>query len=200
MRVGILGGTFDPVHRGHLHIAMAALREAGLDQVLFLPTGDPPHKAPRACGEDRLQMLKLATANEARFKVSDMELRRPGPSYTIDTLREYKALYPADEIFYIIGADTLFQLRGWRSPDQVAALCEMLVFPRPGFEPSALKKEQALLSELYRLQSRLIQSPCLELSSSHVRQAVKKGEALIALVPPAVEAYILKNRLYLDGA
>ena len=140
MRLGIMGGTFDPIHIGHVAIARLACREAGLDRVIFLPDGDPPHKTPRAGGEHRLMMARLATAGEERFAVSDMELRRPGRTYTVDSLTALSAAYPGYELHYIIGSDTLFQFPTWKTAEKVARLCRMVVAPRPGDDGAAIRE------------------------------------------------------------
>ena len=196
MRLGIMGGTFDPVHIGHMQIARSAIQEAGLDHVLFLPDGDPPHKTPYASGTDRLMMLRLAIDGEPAFSVSDMELNRPGRTYTVDTLLELKREDPASELFYIIGSDTLYQFPAWKTAQQVAQLCKMLVVLRPGRFLEDVRQEQRRLFAEFGLCSLLLSQTGPDISSSRVRQAVGKGEDIRSLMPSRVFGYIIEKNLY----
>ena len=136
MRLGIFGGTFDPIHIGHLVVAQVALEEAQLDQVLFMPAGVNPLKAGRriTAGEHRLAMVRLAIAGHPQFAVSDWELRREGLSFTVDTLEHLRAEHPEDELFFIIGADNLHILPKWRSVERIVELATILAVTRPGFD------------------------------------------------------------------
>lgn len=196
MKLGIMGGTFDPIHLGHLHVARAALREGGLDRVLFLPGGDPPHKSPRTPANIRLEMVKLALGAEPNFATSDMEVRRSGRTYTVDTLLELKAENPDTDLVYLIGSDTLFLLPTWRAPEKVARLCSMLIVMRENDDEKAVRTQQERLREAYGLSSRLLCSRGLPISSSQVREALYRGEDISGLVPPQVAAYIKKQGLY----
>jgi len=198
MRLGIMGGTFDPVHRGHLAIARAALKEAGLDEVRFLPDGDPPHKTPGAPGEDRLRMVRLAVRGKPGLTVSDMELRRQGRTYTVDTLLQLKREEPGRELFYVVGSDTLFLFPTWRTAERVAGLCRMLVALRPGDGRAEVEAQRRAMHERYGLVSELLLETGPDISSSQVREAVRRGEDLGALVPPAVARHILRRGLYRD--
>jgi nicotinate-nucleotide adenylyltransferase len=196
MKLGIMGGTFDPIHLGHLHVARAALQEGGLDQVLFLPDGDPPHKSPKTPAKIRFEMVKIALEAEPEFAASDMEIKRRGRTYTVDTLLSLKTDMPKRELVYLIGSDTLFLFPTWRTPEKVARLCSMLVVMREGDEEKAVRAEQARLREIYNLNSRLLHARGLPISSSQVREALARGEDISGLVPANVAAYIKKQGLY----
>lgn len=203
MRLGIMGGTFDPIHRGHLDIARAAMAEAQLQEMLFLPDGDPPHKQPGAPKEDRLAMVRLAIAGIPGFFASDLELRRAGTTYTVDTLEELLSQEPGRELYYIIGSDTLKLFPTWKTAWKVAGLCRMLVAPRPGDDMQETRWFQRKLFAEYGLYSTLLSKagPCI--SSTMIRGLAQQGQPVDALVPAAVARYILEKGLYLkpgDGA
>lgn len=194
-RIGVLGGTFDPIHSGHLAAADAAIGCARLDRVIFVPAAQPPHRPPAAApAQERLEMCRLATAGQARFAVSDIELRRAGPSYTVDTLSEVGRLHPGDELFVILGWDAARLFHTWRSPDEVRAMASIVVVGRPG-STSPLKadlKSAGLEGEGVVL--------CLEstpdVSSSEIRHALEAGESIAGKVPAVVERYITAHFLY----
>ncbi len=196
MRLGIMGGTFDPVHVGHTQIARAALKEAGLDQVLFLPDGDPPHKTPFASGPDRLMMIRLAIGGEPAFAVSERELKRPGRTYSVDTLEELGRECPESILHYIIGSDTLYQFPTWKTAQRVAQLCRMIVVLRPGNLLEDVREEQRRLHAGYGLISTLLTEAGPDISSSQVRMAIKTGQDIRPFVHPAVFNYILQKNLY----
>ncbi len=196
MRLGIMGGTFDPVHVGHTQIARAALKEDGLDQVLFLPDGDPPHKTPFASGADRLKMIRLAIGGEPAFAVSERELNRAGRTYSVDTLTELKREWPESELHYIIGTDTLYQFPTWKTAQRVAQLCRMIVVLRPGNLLEDVREEQRRLHAGYGLISTLLTEAGPDISSSQVRMAIKTGQDIRPFVHPAVFNYILQKNLY----
>lgn len=188
MKTGILGGTFDPIHLGHIAAARAAMECAGLDRVLVIPTGVPPHRAPTVAGADaRLEMARLATAEDERLEVSDVELRRPGASYTVDTLRELHRAYPDDELFLILGWDAAKLLDTWHEPDEVRRLARLIVVTRPG------SGAPATTSEI------LCERPTPDISASRLRRALKRGERVARYVPEPVAEYIAKNRIYRDN-
>ncbi len=183
--IGLLGGTFNPIHYGHLLMAEAALRELKLDRIILMPDGDPPHKnediAPK---EDRLRMVKLAA--DGRFEVSAMEVDRPGKTYTVDTLEALHALHPDATFYVIIGADTLHEISRWRDAARVFTLCQFAAFAREG---SPLVDIPG--AEVVRLTS-----PIPEISATDIRQRVHRGYALEGLTPPVVADYIGACRLY----
>jgi nicotinate-nucleotide adenylyltransferase len=196
-RIGVLGGTFDPIHVGHVAAARAAMDCARLDRVIFMPTGRPPHRPPAAASaEHRLEMTRLATADEERFDVSDLELRRSGASFTSDTLRELRALYPHGELFLILGWDAARLFSSWHEPDQVCAMATIVVVARPGSgSPEASELEEAGLGGPDTIL-------CLEhtpnVSASAIREDVKRGRSIAGKVPPAVENYIASHNLYVE--
>jgi nicotinate-nucleotide adenylyltransferase len=195
MRIGVLGGTFDPVHEGHLAAAEAAIGCARLDRVLFVPAAQPPHRPPAIVpAEERLEMCRLATKGRAQFAVTDMELSRGGPSYTVDTLSELRRLHPGDELFLILGWDAARLFPSWRRPEEVRVLASIVVIGRPGSEapreadlkPAGLEGEGVVLCL----------EPTPDISSSEIRRALAAGESIAGLVPEAVERYITAHRLY----
>lgn len=196
MRLGIMGGTFDPIHQGHLFIARLAMEEADLDSMLFLPDGDPPHKRPGASAADRLAMVRLAIQDEQGFEDSDLELNRQGTTYTVDTLMHLKALCPEKQLYYVIGADTLQLFPTWKTAGKVATLCHMLVAPRPGLSLTLTQALQLQMLQEYGLSSTLLSQPGPEISSSQVRQHIRRQQPIDHLVPSQVMQYIASKGLY----
>lgn len=210
-RVGVLGGTFDPIHLGHLAVAEAAAAALALDRVRFVPAADPPHRpdSPRASGYHRLQMVRRAidAAADSRWEASDLELRRDGPSYSFDTLRAMHAEgLTAPQIFFVTGADAFAEIATWHRYPEVLDLAHFAVVGRPGREVADLR---ALLPELAdrmidpaRLNGAsaprivLIDAATPDVSSTAVRRRAAAGEPLDGLVPPAVAAYIAHHHLY----
>ena len=192
MNLGVLGGSFDPIHLGHLRAAELARTALGLDQVMFVPAHKSPHKpAPQAGGADRHTMACLATAGHEQFSVLDLELRRGGESYAVDTLAELKAARPGDELFLIVGSDSLPTLPAWRAAGRIFDLCTLAVVGRPGEASADVGRlEQA------GARVRVVRGPGLLVSSSEVRRCVGAGESVRYLVPDGVHDYITKRRLY----
>ena len=189
-RIGIFGGTFDPVHNTHCDIARAAAKQARLDRVFFVVAAHPPHKTEgvHAAPEQRLAMVQAATADLPRMEASALELHRDGTSYTVDTLREFGVLHPGADLFLIVGQDSLLDLPKWRSPEEILRRAHLLVAPRPtgGREiPEQLKDRYMLL-------------PFKEtaLSATEVRERIMAGEPFGHLVPPAVERLIREEGIY----
>lgn len=181
-----MGGTFDPIHLGHLRAAETAREALGLERVAFVPASVPPHRPPPASsGRDRFAMIALATAGQPAFVVSDAELDRPGPSYTVDTLRAWRRDRPSDEIVLLLGSDAFAEMKGWREADAVLELCRVAVVQRPGDRP--------LPDDASRLR---VDAPGLPVSSSDVRQRVKTGRSIRYLVPDTVADFIEKRGLY----
>jgi nicotinate-nucleotide adenylyltransferase len=193
-RVGVLGGCFDPIHNGHLVIAEAARVHGALDYVLFVPTGAPTHK-PRgtADAEQRYLMTVLATADHPAFLVSRLEIDRPGPSYTVDTLRALRATYPGVEFALIIGADMAVDFASWREPAAILELAHVMAANRPGVSRERLQRTLHL-PEARNMT--LLTVPDLQISSTELRARVKAGESLRYLTPEPVAAYIRKHGLY----
>jgi nicotinate-nucleotide adenylyltransferase len=189
MKLGLFGGSFDPVHLGHLLVARAAVEELGLDRLVFIPAAQSPFKADsrHAPGAERLRWLRLALAGEAGCEVDDSEIRRGGISYTVDTLRDYAQRFPAAELSYLIGADNVAKLPEWREPAALAGLAEFVVLPRPG---------QAELAFPAPFRGRYLRGFPLGVSSSQIRARVQAGLPVDQLVPPAVAEAIRGGGVY----
>ncbi|HLZ94769.1 MAG TPA: nicotinate-nucleotide adenylyltransferase [Candidatus Dormibacteraeota bacterium] len=195
MRLGILGGTFDPVHNGHVAVAEAAADCAQLDELVFVPTGSPPHRPPaEATPAQRLEMCKLAIAGDPRFAVSDVEVTREGPSYTVDTLLALRGANPHAELFLVLGWDAASQLRSWHRPDEVLALAPIVAVSRPGrAAPGESELKSAGLDPRRII---LCARPTPAVSGSEIRRALAAGRSIGGMVPPAVERYISAHHLY----
>ena len=191
MRICLFGGTFDPPHIGHLLIAQTVCEEENFDKILFVPSNQPPHKNRITDVEDRLSMLKLAVKENPKFEILDLEIKRGGVSYTIDTLKEAsdKIISENDELFYLIGSDSLLELRDWKSPREILKKCQVVVAIRPGFRPSDIP---AWI--LHKIQFANI--PRFEISSSNIRQRWMENKTIRYLVTLPVWEYINKNKLY----
>jgi nicotinate-nucleotide adenylyltransferase len=189
-----MGGTFDPVHHGHLSAASEVQAEFGLDEVVFVPTGQPWQKQAQTVSpaEDRYLMTVIATASNPRFSVSRCDLDRPGPTYTVDTLRDLRAQYGDDaELSFITGADALTQILSWRSPAELFALAHFVGVSRPGYEPVDTAGFPAGAVTV-------VEVPALAISSSDCRDRVGRGHPVWYLVPDGVVQYIEKRALYRD--
>jgi nicotinate-nucleotide adenylyltransferase len=192
-RLGILGGTFDPIHLGHLAIAEEVRGWQRLDAVLFIPAGDPPHKPhEQASAEHRARMVELAIADNPHFHLSRMELERPGVSYTVDTLRALRDRLPDTELFFILGADAAMEFFSWREPQAIMALAQVVAVSRPGFPEDALHRARAagMLATL---------APAVAISSTELRARARHGWSLRYLMPDPVAAYVREHGLYLDA-
>ena len=196
MRIGIMGGTLDPVHSGHIQIAQVVMQALQLDQVMLLPAGDPPHKLNPTLKTDRLNMARLAARDVPGMYVSDMEIEREGRTYTVDTLTELRRTRPDVCWYYIIGADTLDVLDTWRNFAEVAKLCEFAVVGRADEAVSVGRMRD--LEARYGAKFHPLDFCGPEISSTEIRRRAAQGEDISALVPPAVRDYILKNGLYLS--
>lgn len=189
MIVGIIGGTFDPIHLGHLRAAETAREALGLSLVLFTPTGQPPHRdVPRTPALDRWAMVCLATAPHACFEPLDVEINRPGLSYTIDTVEALRQMRPGDELALIVGSDTLAEMPSWKDPDRLVSLCRVAVVERPG----AVAKSGVPLPAW----AERVSGPALDISATMIRQRVAQGLSVRHLVPDAVADHIVKRGLY----
>jgi nicotinate-nucleotide adenylyltransferase len=194
-RIGLLGGTFDPIHRGHLEAAAAALDCARLDEVLLVPAGKPPHKrGARASPEDRLEMCRLAAEGRPGLEVWDWETRHRGPSYTIDTLRAFREQRPADEPFLVLGWDAARDLRSWRKPDEVLGLAGLVVVARPGLDSPTPDALRAAGIDPGRAILCLAGTP--DVAATRIRRRAARHESLDGLVPARVEDYIRERGLY----
>src|SRR3979490_1137822 len=198
MRIGVLGGTFDPIHFGHLAVAKAAIECANLARVLFVPSAQPPHRtAAVAPAEDRFAMTNLAVQGEPRFEVSDVEVRRGGRSYTVDTLNELHRAFPNDELFLILGWDAARLFRTWREPERVSELASLVTVDRPGMAPPTPSELAVLRLDPARVVNCHVPTP--DVSGSALRRAIASGQPVAGQLPPAVERYIAERHLYLDN-
>lgn len=196
---GIMGGTFDPIHNGHLLMAEAAMNQLALDEVLFIPDGDPPHKAELAPAEDRLKMVELAVAGRIGFRALDMEVRREGQTFTVDTLERLTADHPSDRFMYIVGADTLLVMETWRNFPRVASLLSgVACAPRVGVSAEAADRQRVNLKEKYNLNVSQLSMAPVDISSTEVRRMVARGLQIGRMVPQGVLEYIRERELYLD--
>ena len=219
LKLGLLGGSFNPIHNGHLTIASAVRDTLQLDQVLFIPTGDPPHKrdGSLAPAKDRYEMVRLAIADTPSFDLSDIEITRTGKSYSIDTIRVLERQFgPSTELYFIIGLDAFLDFHNWKAPLELLQTCQFVVVPRPGQSFRSLTKVP-LLPELDshalarldagQLAQLTIVTPscrgiiCLpiplcSISASDIRQRIRRKVALANMLPPPVESYILHHCLY----
>jgi nicotinate-nucleotide adenylyltransferase len=191
----VFGGTFDPIHVGHLAAARAAIECAHLDRVAIVPTGQPPHRpAAAANADDRLEMIRLATSDEEQLAVSDVELRRPGASFTSDTLRELRDLDPRAELFLILGWDAARLFRSWHEPDEVRKLAQVVVMARPGI--GSPQREDLEAAGLGGEQVVVCTATTPDVSASSIRRDIREGRSIAGKVPPAVERYIAARHLY----
>lgn len=195
MRIGIMGGTLDPVHNGHIEIARSVRAELGLDGVMLLPAGDPPHKKRESDKLDRLEMAKRAAAEFDWMFVSDLEIARKGTTYTVDTLHALKQKQPDAEWIYIIGADTLNILDSWRNFPEIARLCAFAAVSRPGV--SGERAYAALLKERYGAEITFTKASGPDISSTAIRARVAEGRSIRGLAPDSVCDYIREKGLYL---
>jgi nicotinate-nucleotide adenylyltransferase len=201
-KIGIMGGTFNPIHHGHLVTAQEALDQFELNRVIFIPTGSPPHKVEDllADAEDRYLMAEIATTSNSSFFVSRMEIDRKGKSYTVDTVKQLRKIYGMDrELFFITGADAILEILSWKDTDEIVALAKFIAATRPGYDISKIK---SLKSTLFRSQEEadervfIMEIPALAISSTDIRKRMKDCRSINYLVPEGVSNYILKHGLY----
>ena len=196
-KIGIMGGTFNPVHNAHLIIAENALEEFGLDKIMFLPNAMPPHKemdfyiSPDA----RYELVEAAVSDNERFFVSDFEIARGGKSYTVDTLKAFKEMYKGDELYFIIGGDSLRDFNKWYCPEEIAKLCTLLVYPREDID---IKEHILEISKTYDATIFEIRAPRFDISSSMIRQRIRDGKTIKYLVPQKVLDKIFENKYYIE--
>ncbi|WP_420038410.1 nicotinate-nucleotide adenylyltransferase [Leucobacter komagatae] len=191
-RVGVMGGTFDPIHHGHLVAASEVAKSFDLDEVVFVPTGEPWQKSNVSESEHRYLMTVIATASNPQFTVSRVDVDRDGPTYTVDTLRDLKQLMPDAELFFISGADAVQQIVSWKDVEQLWELAHFIAVSRPGHELS--------LSGLSHDNVSLLEIPALSISSTDCRERVSRGYPVWYLVPDGVVQYIAKHGLYSEEA
>ncbi len=193
-KIGLFGGTFNPVHCGHVEMARQVLEEFGLDEVWMLPSGHPPHKTHVASAQHRVAMLRLAVKGVRGLSVCELEVHRAGHTYTVDTLTELAERYPRVAFFYIVGADTLFELCTWKCAEQVMRMVTFLCVGRSGY--SGLAAEAERLQQTCGARIELANCEGGNVSSTLVRMRVQKGMSIDGLVPPEIEEYIKAHGLY----
>ncbi|MBU3958227.1 MAG: nicotinate-nucleotide adenylyltransferase [Candidatus Omnitrophica bacterium] len=192
MKIGILGGTFNPIHIGHLILAEETREKLSLDRIIFVPTNLPPHKdnSDIIPAQMRITMVKLAIQGNKYFLTSDIEIKRDGRSYTIDTIKEFKKKYPRDELYFIIGSDLLMYLDDWKDLNEIIKMVNFIVATRPAYP---LEKMPAYIST--------IPIRAVDISGFEIRKAIRKNKSFRYLVPGSVYKYIIKNKLYTwDGS
>ena len=198
MNIGVLGGTFDPVHNGHLIVAEETRARLDLTETLWVPAGQPPLKTntPISAVEHRVQMVRLAITDKPYFKLSTMEIERAGPSYTVDTIAELQGnLGAGNELFFILGWDNLDELPRWRQPSRLIKMCRLVAVPRPGSPRPDLNSLEAVIPGLSQ-RVILLDGPQIDISASEIRDRVARRLSIRHLVPEPVDRYIKQHRLY----
>lgn len=203
MKIAVFGGTFNPVHNGHIAIARAVLKYIGAAQILFVPCNRPYHKDKAnpdvrlVLGRHRLEMVKLAIRYDLYFDASDIDLKRKGPTYSIDTVHKLKKIYPTAKLFFIIGADTLMELHQWHKIGELMQLVRFVIAPRPGYNLYQVKSRMRFPREVIKGITRYsLEDPRINVSSTQIRSLIREGKSIKNLVPPEVEEYISRHRLY----
>lgn len=197
--IGIMGGTFDPIHYGHLVTAEAARTEFNLDKVYFVPSGHPPHKNLEQVTkpEHRYLMTVLSICTNPSFEGSRLEIKRPGKSYAYDTVKSFKNAFPQNELYFITGADAIKEILTWHRVDEILDMCNFVAATRPGYCLEDLKKEELKALPLEYLERILtLEVPAMAISSTDIRRRVREDKSIKYLLPEAVEQYIYKYKLY----
>ncbi|MDA8235280.1 MAG: nicotinate-nucleotide adenylyltransferase [Clostridia bacterium] len=200
IKIGLMGGTFDPVHYGHMVTAEAARYEFQLDKVIFVPSGHPPHKAgsPVTGAEHRYFMTALAVTSNPNFEVSKVEIDRVGPSYTVDTIKYFLDQYHGEaEVYFITGVDAIREILTWRKVEDLLELCYFIAATRPGYQLWEMHQRLSVLLSHQLERIKTMEVPALAISSTDIRNRVRKGRPIKYLLPELVESYIIKNKLYL---
>jgi len=198
-RLGIYGGTFDPIHTGHLILAEMTRQECGLDKVVFIPAANPPHKRDRYISSpmQRLEMTRLAIEDNPHFELSDMEIKRKGISYTVDTLKALRDIYPEEcEFWMIIGSDSLLELNTWKDIEKITQMCNFAVYMRPDSPVDRCKAQAQAIGEGANGNITFVQAPMIEISSTDIREKVAKGKSIRYMVTDRVRQYIMDRGLY----
>lgn len=201
LKIGIMGGTFDPIHYAHLATAEFIRDKYKLDKILFIPSGNPPHKQKKNIVDkyDRYKMVILATRNNDDFIVSDIEIEREKKTYTIDTLKDLKKVYPNAKIYFITGADAICDIETWKDVEQNFKLATFIAATRPGISLLRAQEKIENLTKKYGAKIISVYVPSLDISSTYIREQIKEGKSVRYLVPESVEKYIINKSLYKDG-
>lgn len=196
-RVGIMGGSFDPIHLGHLVVANEVLNIYRLDEIIFVPAGNPPHKIGMSTSPwCRYLMTNLATMSNNKFSVSDIEIMKEDKSYTLNTLREFHKIYKDTEFYFITGTDAIINLAKWHEPAELLKLCKFIAVSRPGISKDDIEIKINEIRNDLNGHIELLQVPMLQISSTDIRNRFKNGLSAKYLLPDSVEQYIIKNNLY----
>ena len=199
MKIGVMGGTFDPIHIGHLLLGEFAYEDFGLNEIWYLPNGNPPHKETddtKKALQHRIEMVKLATEDVPYFRVNLYEADVERHSYTYRTMQEFNRLCPEDEFYFILGADSLFSIEEWKYFREIFSTCTILAAMRDDKNADAMKEHIRYLHKKYQARIELLQAPLVEISSTTIRKRAEKGLSLRYMVPETVEEYIKKHHLY----
>lgn len=199
-KIGLMGGTFDPIHYGHLVLAEQIRTQFNLDMVYFIPVGIPPHKQDKniSSSKHRYFMTLLATITNPNFEVSKMEIEDSNISYTVNTIKKFKELVGKDaELYFITGADAIYELGTWKNVEELLQLCKFIAASRPGIDKKKLKGKITELNEKYSANITVTSVPALAISSTDIRSRIRIGKSIKYIVPESVEYYIYKNNLYL---
>ena len=196
-KTAIMGGAFDPIHYGHLAAAQTVFDRLDVEKVVFMPLGDAAHKHMEgASAADRYEMTRLAVEDNEAFAVSDMEIRREGKTYTVDTIGEIRKQNPDIKLYFIMGADEIMSLESWRQPEVLLKMCSFAAVTRPGYSNEAVKAQAERLMHKYGCDIRFIEIPSLDISSSELRQRIKDSRSIKYLLPKETEEYIYSHNLY----
>lgn len=200
MKIGIMGGTFDPIHNGHLMLGRAALEAFGLDRVWYMPNGNPPHKDSSSIEtdvHDRVEMVRLAISSCREFRLEPYEAKRREVSYSYSTMEYFRGIYPEDDFYFIIGADSLFMIDKWVHPERIFPTCTVLAAYRDEINTrQAMEEKIRELTKTYGARIRLLVTPLVRISSHELRNEVREGRSIAGYVPEAVNTYILEKHLY----
>lgn len=197
-KIGVMGGTFNPIHTGHLLLAQWAMEEAGLDGIVFMPTGHSYMKAANEvlAGQERLALTRLAISGQDRFLCSDLEVNREGNTYTYETLDSLQRMYPQARLYFIVGADCLFTIENWYHPEQIFHRCILLAASRSGMSMDRLEEKRRELEAVYDAEILLMAFPNIEISSTDIRKRCSQGKSIRYLVPDSVREYIDLHQYY----
>lgn len=199
MKIGIMGGTFDPIHNGHLMLGRYARELFALDEVWFMPNGNPPHKADdsiEAMTTHRAEMVRRAITGESDFRLQLYEVNRNEVNYSYLTMEHFKTCYPEDEFYFIIGADSLFTIETWKCPDRLLKSCIVLAAYRDGKKKQEMEAQIQHLNQTYEADVRLLNTPDVDISSTEIRERIKEGLPVDGMIPEVVYDYICENHLF----
>ncbi len=198
MKIGILGGTFDPIHNGHLIIGEYARTSLNLDKIIFIPVGIAPHKDNNniTCSNIRVKMIELAIKSNLFFEQSLIEVERDKTAYTIDTIISLRELYKDDDLYFIMGGDSLFEIESWKDAEKLMKLCKFIVLDRGYSRKEDIREKMIDLEKRYGMKVQEIESPIIEISSTEIRKRIKNKRSIKYLVPEILEEYILENKIY----